>query len=55
MGPSDPLKKYQHNLSLFGLFAYLTLSLSDCDIDSDVYVLVFADHCVRTKEALVIV
>ena len=26
----------------------------DRDIDSDVYVLVFADYCVHTKEALVI-
>ena len=33
---------------------YLTLSPPNRDIDSDVYVLVFADYCVRTKEALVI-
>ena len=26
----------------------------DSDIDSDVYVLVFADYCVRTEDALVI-
>ena len=32
----------------------LALSPSDRDIDSDVYGLVFADYCVRTKEALVI-
>ena len=32
----------------------LALSPPDRDIDSDVYVLVFADYCIRTKEALVI-
>ena len=32
----------------------MLLDPPDRDIDSDVYVLVFADYCVRTKDALVI-
>ena len=48
---------HSHNANLCYVFSEppkFMEALPDRDIDSDVYVLVFADECVFTKEALVI-